>query len=249
VTSDGDPFDRRYPRRNGVVRTLERSPRLGPAQRSNLLATTAMLYEPLWRRRSLALLSGGAIGTPRELAELRRWAGTLGEGRLLDVGSSSGLYARTIAAAAPQLEVHALDVSLAFLRELRRRAQRQGVEVVPVHGDAEGLPYRDGAFAAVAVGGTLNELRDPRRALVDQARVLHRGGALWQMFLVAAERPRGRRLQRLLSTGGIAFPTEETVLGWADEAGLELRSIERWPPVVIARFERRRGPVGGSPAR
>lgn len=235
------PFDRDYPLRDGVIRTLERRPRLSPAQRSNLFAATAALYEPLWRGRSLALLSGGATDTGRELTELGRWAAQLGGGRLLDVGASSGLYARTAAAADPALEVHALDVSLPFLRELRRREAGGGADVVAVHGDAEHLPYRDAAFDGAMVGGSLNELGDPERALAELGRVIRPGGRLWLMALVAAERPAGRALQRLAAAGGVRFPTEETLLGWAEGARLEPESLDRWPPVVIARLTRRGG--------
>jgi hypothetical protein len=63
-----------------------------------------------------------------------------------------------------------------------------------------------------------------------------------------------RPRQRSTSRRGVdarpldARGTEATVPGWAG-AGLTLRPIRLWPPVVITRFERRCGQDGGPPAR
>lgn len=242
-------FLRDFERSEGIVRTLDRSPRLPPAQASNLLPLTAALYEPLWRRQSLWLLSGGRTRVERELAELLRWAEGLGAGALLDVGCSSGLYARTLARAYPALEVHALDVSLPFLRRVALRSARDGLGLVAVHGDAAELPYRDRVFAALVSGGTLNELPDHRRALAEQARVLRPGGRLWHMYLTKAESTIGRSLQRSLQAAGLRFPDADEVVAAAAECGLELREQTRWPPVAIARFVRRSAAEQRQPTR
>lgn len=231
-------FVRDFDRRRGVVQTLDRIPRLPPAQASNLLPLVAAAYEPLWRRRSLRLLSGGAITTERELQLLTAWAAELRDDGLLDVGCSAGLYARTLARMRPDLEVHALDLSQAFLERLAARAEREELSIVPVRGDARALPYRDGAFAALTSGGTLNELRDVSAALTEQARILRPGGRMWQMFLISAPSRVGRAIQAGLRTGGLIFPTEDEVLRAAAAAGLELVTRELWPPVAVASFVR-----------
>ena len=139
----------------------------------------------------------------------------------------------------PALRVHALDISLPFLRTLVALAERDGLELTAVHGDALALPYRDGSFDAVASGGTLNELGSLPQALAEQARVLRPDGRLWSMHVVRAERPLGRALQRAMRAGGLRFPSADEVVELADRAGLELEAQALWPPLAITRFRRR----------
>ena len=52
----------------GVYRALDKHPNVPLGQKSNFLPLTAALYEPLWRKRSISLLTTGAFSTERELA-------------------------------------------------------------------------------------------------------------------------------------------------------------------------------------
>jgi SAM-dependent methyltransferase len=222
-----------------------RRPPRGAAARVNAWRLTARVYEPLWRRRSLGLLTWGAFGTERELAALGNWLAPLAGAAALDVGCSAGLYARTLAAAGAH--VHALDASAAFLAEARRRANADGVELTLVRADAHALPYGDGGFDRVAVGATLNELADPARAVAEIARVLRPGGRAWFMYVRRAA-PLGRPLQALLGLGGLRFPAPEDVDAWAAAADLHAIRNERRGPVVLALYGRGRGapPVAAS---
>jgi len=234
--------------RSGIVdawaATGRRPPR-GAAARVNAWSLTARAYEPLWRRRSLALLTWGAFGTERELTALRAWLDPLGGTAALDVGCSAGLYARTLAAAGAR--VHALDASAAFLAEARRRAEVDGVELTLVRADAHALPYRDGGFDRVAVGATLNELADPASAVAEIGRVLRPGGRAWFMYVRRAA-PLGRPLQALLGLGGLRFPEPKELDAWAAAAGLHAIRSEQRGPVVLALYGRGSGapPVAAS---
>ncbi len=251
-------FDARYPVLDGVVDARPDPtvvPGRGPAGWLNDWTFTAKVYEPWWRHRSLGLLTRGATSTARELDTLRRWLAAglgptpeardanastppLAARRVLDVGCSSGLYARTLAAAGA--DVVALDASRAFLREAGRRAAAVGTDLVLVQADAHALPFVDDAFDAVALGATLNELADPARALAGFARVLRPGGVVWLMYV---ERARGaaRAVQAVTERGGVRFPEPAAVDGWARAAGLTSMRAETRGPVRFALYRRGAG--------
>jgi len=225
--------------------TNVRTPRGGAAARVNGWRLTATAYEPLWRHRSLGLMTRGAFTTARELAQLRSWTAPVTGLDVLDVGCSAGLYARTLAADGAR--VHALDASRAFLVEAGRLAAGEGVALTLAWGDAHALPYRDGAFDRVVVGATLNELAEPARAVAEVARVLREGGRAWFMYATRAG-PLGRPLQALLGLGGLRFPDPAELDAWAAAAGLVPIRSDRRGPVQMTLYGRGAGapPVAAS---
>lgn len=92
--------------------------------------------------------------------------------RLLDVGCGGGLLLRD--ALATGAAATGLDHSEAMVRLARERAPGATV----VHGDAEALPFGDGAFTAVAMSVVFFFLPRPVDALVECRRVLAPGGRL-----------------------------------------------------------------------
>jgi SAM-dependent methyltransferase len=224
--------------RDGIVRAgpLPRDAR--PATLVNRLGLAARLYEPLWRRRSMGLLTWGAFGTDRELDRLTAWLAPEDGARLLDVGCGAGFYLRALAGAADGLRLHGLDASEAFLREARRRLDEAAVAATLTLGDAQALPYRDAAFDGVAFGGTPNEVRDRAAAFAEIARVTRPGGRVWLMAAVRAPTPFGRLAQLALRAGGIATPPVEALLAEAEAAGLRPLRVERRPPVALALLRR-----------
>lgn len=208
----------------------------GPAQWSNHLWLTARLYEPLWRWRSVGLLSGGGFSTERELAAMLRRLSLEPGASVIDLGCSAGLYARTLARAGHRPV--AVDVSRVFVREGERLAAREGVAVRFERADVHELPFAEACFDAAVCGGSLNEFRDPRRALAEAARVLRPGAPLWLMYAARAERPLGRVLQGLLAASGLRFPAPEQVTAWAADAGLTEERAERRGTLVFASYRR-----------
>lgn len=199
------PFDQDYPVADGIVRALSVRPKLPLAQTSNFWPPVARLYEPLWRQRSLSLITGGQLTTEQELAAmLRALAPQPGE-RLLDAACSAGLYARTLKAQAPEAEVHALDLSLPFLRQAARYARAEQLALTLVEADVSRLPYRAAVFDAVACGGSLNEFVALPKALSELARVLKPGGRLWLMYVAPSRSALGKTLQRVLQGSGLRF--------------------------------------------
>jgi SAM-dependent methyltransferase len=223
---------------DGIVRAGELPSDARPAALVNRLGLAARLYEPLWRRRSMGLLTWGAFGTDRELARLTGWLDPADGDRLLDVGCGAGFYLRALAGAASGLRLHGLDASPAFLREARRRLEEAGIDATLTLGDAGSLPYRDAVFDGVAFGGTPNEVRDRPAAFTEIARVTRPGAPVFLMAAVRAATPFGRLAQLALGAGGIATPPADRLLGEAEEAGLRVERVERRPPVAVALLRR-----------
>lgn len=232
---------------DGILRASAGVGDLSAAQRVNLAGATARGYEPLWRRFSIAILTLGGWTTTRELDLMTAWVDPGPGERLLDAGSSAGLYARTLLTAEPDATVHAVDVSLPFLREARRRARELGEALVLVQANVQRLPYRDAVFDAVACGGSLNEFRDPLAALRELARVLRPGGRMFLMYPSRAQTNLGRLLQRVLEPSGLSFPPRTDVDGWARAAGLTKVRDEVHRPVVVAVYRRDDSATGARP--
>ena len=174
------------------------------ANLTNFLPGAGRGYEPLWRVRSLTLLTGQTFSNGRELETIARLVRPATAGPCLDLGCSAGLYARNLTGLFPG-GVVGVDISPSMLREAARRSRRVLPKPSLARADAEELPFADGSFSAVVCGGTLNEIGTPARALREAHRVLRPGGRLAVMGILEAQTPNGKRLQRHLSTGGIKF--------------------------------------------
>ncbi len=221
---------------NGVYRALPKRPRVPLAQSSNFWPLTAAVYEPLWRGRSLGLLTRGGFSTARELELMLAWLKPRPGERILDAAASAGLYARTLLQHTPELDVHALDFSLAFLQKAQAYAERDGVEPTLVHADVRALPYRDATFDALVCGGSLNEFTDLPLTLSEFARVLKPGGRLWLMYLTRAENWPGRTGQGLVRLLGLRFVAPQDLETHAYKTGLTLARAQYRGPVALALF-------------
>ena len=209
------------------------------ANLTNFLPGAGRGYEPLWRVRSLSLLTGEPFPNERELEIITRLVRPVREGRYLDLGCSAGLYTRSLSRNLDSGLAVGIDISPSMLREANRRACEIGADPSFVRANAKNLPFFDATFTGAVCGGTLNEFGDPARVLRETYRVLEPGGRLAIMGILLATTPRGRRLQRLLSTGGIQFfhPDElQSILG---HAGFEPDPLKTYGPVFFAGATRR----------
>ena len=190
------------------------------ANLTNFLPGAGRGYEPLWRVRSLRLLTGESFPNERELKVIKDLVRPARGSRYLDLGCSAGLYTRGLARD-QDTEVVGIDISPSMLREADRRARRTGTRPSFVRANAQNLPFFDGAFSAAVCGGSLNEFKNPARVLRETHRVLQSGGRIAIMGILRANTQRGRRLQHLLSTGGIKFFDPEELRSLLDHAGFE----------------------------
>jgi SAM-dependent methyltransferase len=228
---------RRYPIADGVPDLL--GPLAlpdSPAQLTNYLAPTAWAYERTWRPRALTLLAGEPFGYDRELPLITGLAEPARGGLVVDVACSNGLYARALerARGAAPGHVIGLDHAMPMLREARARAEAEGLRITYVRAKAQALPFAPGAAAALAMGGSLNEIGDADAALRELRRVLAPAGRLVMMGLVGAEGLPGRALQAALGLGGIAFPPLAELNLRLAAAGLRLRAQWRYGVVVFS---------------
>lgn len=230
-----------YPVKGGHLDLLKG--RLGGdnvANLTNFLPGAGRGYEPLWRVRSLTLLTGEDFPNSREVEIISDLLRPERGGLYLDLGCSAGLYTRNLARALGDSGgVVGVDISPSMLREAARRARGAGVAPSFVRADAASLPFADATFSGAVCGGTLNELGDPARALRETRRVLEPGARIAIMGILQARTPNGRRLQRLLSTGGIRFFAPDEVGKMLDAAGFEPDPLQTYGAVFFAAATRR----------
>jgi SAM-dependent methyltransferase len=207
-----------------------------PAQLTNYLAPTAWAYERTWRPRALTLLSGEPFGYDRELPLVAGLADPARGGLIVDVACSNGLYARALerARGAAPGHVVGVDHAMPMLRQARAYAENAGLRITYVRAKAQALPFAPGAAAALAMGGSLNEIGDVDRALRELRRALAPGGRCVLMCLVRGATPPGRALQAALGLGGVDFlPLDALNLRFA-AAGLTLKAQWRYGVVVFS---------------
>jgi SAM-dependent methyltransferase len=209
------------------------------ANLTNFLPGAGRGYEPLWRVRSLSLLTGEPFPNERELEIIRRLVRPVSSGRYLDLGCSAGLYTRSLGGNLDSGLAVGIDISPSMLREAGRRAGRSGAKPSFVRANAKSLPFLDASFTGAVCGGSLNEFGDPARVLRETHRVIEPGGRLAIMGILRAGTPRGRQLQRLLSTGGIRFFDPDELQSLLDHAGFEPDPLQMYGPVFFAGATRR----------
>lgn len=96
--------------------------------------------------------------------------------RWLDVGCGTGALSATILDVARPAAVTGVDASEAYAAYARERIPDARVEFR--QGDAQALPFSDGAFDAAVSGLMVNFLPDPSRGLAEMARVTRPGGVV-----------------------------------------------------------------------
>ena len=229
------PSGETYRVKNGCLDLL--GDRLGAhnvANLTNFLPGAGRGYEPLWRVRSLSLLTGEPFPNERETSLIAGLVGLERGGLYLDLGCSAGLYSRTLSRLLGEKgDVIGIDISPSMLREAARRARAVGAGPSFARADAERMPFADGSFSGVVCGGTLNELGDPPRVLREARRVLAPGGRLAVMGILRARTTRGRRLQRFVSTGGIQFFDPAELSNTLESAGFEPEPLQVYGSVFF----------------
>lgn len=217
-SADGDEFEIDQ----NVIDLLPEPKSYSLAQSSNHWTVTAKLYEDLWRKRSLSILTGEPFPVEKEKELLVSWSDPKPGARYLDVGCSTALYARLLKQAEPGCSVVALDFSKAMLREARVKAEADQTDLYLVRADAREMPFFAKTFDGLVMGGTLNELSEPVKVLYECRRVMKPGGTFFMMHLVDSERWIGRMVQQSAGIGGIHFWSMEESNKMFEEAGFKV---------------------------
>jgi SAM-dependent methyltransferase len=190
---------------------------------SNELPLAPQIYENVWRPRSLSVLTGQSFPVWREIALVTEWLTAKPEELVVDLGSSTDLYARGIARSAKDggaPAIVAIDLAAGMLRAGRSYARREGItNIAHVRAPADRLPFADGAVDALVCGGSLNEFRSMDAALREARRVCARNGRMVAMSLLAANSRLGKFAQAGVRASGIKFPSRDAFNAAVDAAG------------------------------
>ncbi len=198
---------------------------------------TAKLYEPLWRKRSLSIITSKEFNVERELKLMSEWLELCEGQRVLDAACSAALYARTLLKEEIRLDMHALDFSLPFLKTAQSYAAKEHLNMTFVQADVQVLPYEDSVFDAIVCGGSLNEFLDLEQAITEFARVLKPNGKMWQMYIKKSLGLFGKSLQAALRLSGIRFIDSKNLDELCSSVNLKLLKAQHRGPVVMALYE------------
>ncbi len=112
-----------------------------------------------------------------------------GGGRVLEVSIGPGGNLPFLVGRPDVGEVFGLDISLGQLRRCQSNIRRKGWPVDLFLGNAEQLPFRDGAFDSLVHMGGINFFNDKKKAIAEMIRVVRPGARI----LIADESERGAR--------------------------------------------------------
>jgi len=163
------------------------------------------------RRVDAPRLQVGSLRTARLLDLGMRAADRAGLGRartrvaggargdILEIGIGTGMNLRAYGSRAA---VRGIDVSAPALAIAAERADRDGIEVVLIEGDAADLPFADGSFDTVVATFVLCSVGDVDQSLREARRVLRPGGTI---RLLEHARARHRAIGALQDRTGPAW--------------------------------------------
>ena len=170
----------------------------------------------------------GMVADRQRIARLVGAVGPVAEGRVLEVATGPGYVAMGFAGACRA--VVGIDLTAAPLAIAERiRRERRLSNVWFLRGDAEAIPFADGAFDAVVCRWAFHHFEDPPRVLREMARVVRVGGTVAVEDLMVSGHParaayhdRFENLRDASHTRG--YPLSQ-LLGLFAESGLEVESV------------------------
>lgn len=195
-----------YQVKNNIIDILGKQPGFTSiAQMTNHWKLTSSIYEDIWRKRSLSLLSGEDFPIEKEHELLIEWTAPKPNGLYLDLGCSTALYGRALKAAQKEAHIVALDFSSQMLEEARLKAEADETDMFLIRADGRELPFFSKTFDGIVMGGTLNELTEEVKVLSEARRVIKQDGVFFMMHLIKSHAWYGRLLQESVSLSGIKF--------------------------------------------
>src|SRR3954452_7376322 len=152
---------------------------------------------------------------------------------VLDAGAGTGFTTEAIVERVDPARVTMLDQSPPQLARARRpppppgRRQKPGLAACRKElGDAERLPFEDGAFDRYVSAGSIEYWPDPQRGIGEAHRVLRDGGTAAVIGPVEPAHP----LLRRLSSTWMLFPPEADYRAWFERAGFEDVQVHELAP-------------------
>ncbi|MFZ6004379.1 MAG: class I SAM-dependent methyltransferase [Actinomycetota bacterium] len=117
------------------------------------------------------------LSRPETLAAISRLMGDA-RGLVLDAGCGPNPVAALALGGREDRSVVGLDIGLGTVRLARMVAARAGIEILPVVGDLEALPFAAGTFGSVVCDDTIEHVPDDARSISELARVLRPRGRM-----------------------------------------------------------------------
>ncbi len=211
-----------YPIENNIIDLIRETGEMSLAQSSNHWRITASLYEDLWRKRSLSILTGEDFPVEEEQKLLVEWLSPAPDKRYLDIGCSTALYARLLKKEEPAAILLAMDFSAQMLEEARLKAEADETDICLLRADARNMPFFNKTFDGLVMGGTLNELTDELKVLFECRRILKADGTFFMMHLLKSATWYGRLFQDSTEWSGIKFLTLEESNELFERAGFRV---------------------------
>lgn len=174
---------------------------------------------------------GSRRADPRIADELFRLLAVLPGTSVLDVGCGTGNYTRELAARG--LAMTGLEPS----EEMLSRARTKSEAITWVPGQAEALPFADGAFAAVVTTLTIHHMKDRPRAFAEIHRVLKPAGR-FAIFAALAELTGAYWLRHYFPRTIAGEPSRADIELYLRGAGFTQLQVAPWqvPPDIVDLF-------------
>lgn len=215
-----------YPIENNIINLIretgDMTGNMSLAQSSNHWRITASLYEDLWRKRSLSILTGEDFPIGEEQKLLLEWLSPAPGKLYLDIGCSTALYARLLKKEESDAELIAMDFSSQMLEEARLKAEADETDIFFLRADAREMPFFNRTFDGLMMGGTFNELTDELKVLFECRRILKDDGTFFMMHLIKSATWYGRLFQDSTEWSGIKFWTVEESNELFERAGFKV---------------------------
>jgi len=171
----------------------------------------------------------------------RAWVCSQASGEVLEVAVGTG---RNLPYYPQGVRLSGLDLSEEMLTVARQRAATLSREVGLQQGDAQALPFSDGAFDTVVCAFALCSIPDDRRAVAEMKRVLRPGGRLLLIDHVPSTTQLWRGIQWLLEQVTLRLEGEHLLRRPFEHVraeGFEIERVERFMAGIVERIAARKG--------
>jgi ubiquinone/menaquinone biosynthesis C-methylase UbiE len=182
-------------------------------------------------RQAATFAASASINDTQIVQRIADAAGAAGSGRVLDLACGPGIV--TVALAERAAEVVAFDATPEMLNRARDRCEKAGLSNVRFEqGDAEALPFGDGAFDGIVTRLAIHHFEHPDRVIGEMFRTLGPGGTMVIADVIVSEDPDEAALQNAIEIirdpSHIRMLPESELLGSIRDAGFSIVSEDGW---------------------
>jgi len=200
-----------YKIRKGILNCHSKKQKLTAVTFVNKIASFSSLYEDVWRKKALSILSDSESFLTNEFKILFDSLNVDDGGIFLDIGCSTGFYSRAIAKelknSGKKGFVIALDISLEMLKKAQLYARVEGVEdrIFFIRANAEELPFKPMSINKILCSGSLNENKNPYILLKEVKRVISEDGLFFVVNTLESKEIFTNLFQKTISLAGLNF--------------------------------------------